>query len=247
MVKPLYQLDEKAGLKVSVGFPHFCEKSTIGTFGQAERLILIAEEKVFFLRSKKFGGLKMKKWMICASLLAGLIFGFASSAKADEGAPAGNDDKPGMGQNTGDEHEGMDGGAMGGRLDKMKEKLSLTDSQVSQLKTLFKKQMENNKPLRDQERIDMDTLQQEVDANASDADIKKLLDKLDGERKTLQSSREKMTDQLRTILTPSQQAKMVLGMRQKGMGMMGKWMRKHKGMHDTNGDPKEGVSDNQGQ
>lgn len=168
----------------------------------------------------------MKKKIWLAGLMAAALAGAAWTAYADDNqAPAGSDDKPAMGQ-------GMDpdGGMMGGEhMDKMKEKLGLTDDQASKLKDLFKNQMEANKPLRDQMKIDMDTLQQKVDMKASDGDIKKLLDKLDGEQKQMQASRDKMKDQLRSILTPTQQAKMVLGMRQMGMGMMEKWKGRHGG------------------
>ncbi len=123
------------------------------------------------------------------------------------------------------EEEGsMMGNEKGGvnQVEKMKEKLGLSDSQASKLKDLFKKQREDMTPLRDQMKIDMDTLQQKVDMKAPDSEIKKLLDKLDADRKGMESGREKMKDQLRAILSPTQQAKLVLGMRSKGMEMMGK-------------------------
>jgi Spy/CpxP family protein refolding chaperone len=164
----------------------------------------------------------MKKKIWLAGLMAATLVGAALTAYADDDqAPAGGDDKPGMGQGMDD---GMGGDMMDGdHMDRMKEKLGLTDDQVSKLKDLFKSQMEANKPLRDQMKIDVDTLQQKVDMKASDGDIKKLLDKLDAEQKQMQDSREKMKDQLRSILTPTQQAKMVLGMRKMGMGMMNRW------------------------
>ena len=154
---------------------------------------------------------KVMKGLWIGSLVAGLLAGSMLVARAD-------DDKPMMG--------GEDGGT--GRIEKMKEKLGLSDSQVTQMKDLFKKQMEGNKPLRDQMKIDMDTLQQKVDLKASDSDIQKLLDKLEGEQKEMSRSREKMKDQLKSILNPTQQAKFVLGMRARGKEMMGKWMKRRK-------------------
>jgi Spy/CpxP family protein refolding chaperone len=164
--------------------------------------------------------MKKKLWLV--ALMTTALVGTAFTLYADDAqAPAGGDDKPGMGQGT---DPGPDGGMMGGdHMDKMKEKLGLSDDQAAKLKDLFKSQMEANKPLRDQMKIDMDTLQQKVDMKASDGDIKKLLDKLDSENKEMQASRDKMKDQLRSILTPTQQAKMVLGMRKMGMGMMNRW------------------------
>jgi len=182
--------------------------------------------------------MKSRIWL--AGLMAVALAGAALTTYADDDqAPAGDNDHPGMGQ-------GMDDGMMGGgHMAMMKEKLGLTDDQAAKLKDLFKGQMEANKPLRDQMKIDVDTLQQKVDMKASDGDIKKLLDKLDGEQKQMQASHEKMKDQLRSILTPTQQAKMVLGMRKMGMGMMNKWKGHHgkkdgKGGDDEKGQPGPG-------
>ena len=179
-----------------------------------------------------------KIWM--AGFLTAALIGAAIGVYAqDDPAPAGGD-SPAMGQ-------GMDGGMMGGGwIDKAKEKLGLTDDQASKLKDLFKSQMEANKPLRDQMKIDMDTLQQKVDLKASDADVKKLLDKLDGEQKEMQTAHEKMKDQLRSILSPTQQAKMVLGMRKMGMGMMEHWKGHHGWKKEgKDGGPKGGDGDSQ--
>lgn len=181
-----------------------------------------------------------KIWL--AGLLAASLIGAAWTAYADDDqAPAGGD-PPAMGQ-------GMDGGMGGGwMMDRAKKNLGLTDDQASKMKDLFKSQMEANKPLRDQMKIDMDTLQQKVDLKASDADIKKLLDKLDGEQKEMQASRDKMKDQMREILTPTQQAKMVLGMRRMGMGRMHGWKgHGHPGWNkDGKKDGKDGNSGGDG-
>jgi len=181
----------------------------------------------------------MRRTIWLAGLMAATLAGVTVAARTayadDSQAPSGDNGKPSMGQGT---DPGPDGGMMGGdQMDKMKEKLGLTDDQVSKLKNLFKSQMEANKPLRDQMKIDMDTLQQKVDMKASDGDIQKLLDKLDGEQKEMQASREKMKDQWKAILTPTQQAKMVLGMQKRGMGMMKKmWNQRHgKGNAPGNG------------
>jgi Spy/CpxP family protein refolding chaperone len=166
------------------------------------------------------------------SLLAVFLLGSAPLLHADEAQPAAGDPAPEMGKD-----HGMEEGAMGmGRLDKMKEKLGLTDSQAAKVKDLFKQQRESNKPLRDQMKIDMDTLQQKVDAKASDSELKDLLDKLQKDRESVESARKKMVDGMRDILTPTQQAKMVLSMKGKGRQMMGKWRHKMKKDNDGNKD-----------
>ena len=158
----------------------------------------------------------------------------------DNPAPKGDSDQPAMG--GGMENGGPGGGMMGeGRVDQWKEKLGLSDEQVSKLKDLFKSQMDIMKPLRDQMKIDMDTLQQKVDAKASDADLKKVLGTLSADRKNLDSARQKMEDQVRGILTPTQQAKFVLGLNNKGKQMMKKmWNQRHgkgKGPGNDSGNP----------
>lgn len=169
--------------------------------------------------------MKNKKWIGILAVLWSL--GYAVALKAED---------MGKGEQAGDQpamEEGMDSHGGSGRW---KEKLGLSDSQASQVKDVFKKNRESMKPLMDQVKIDMDTLQQKVDTKASDADIKKLLDSLSSDRDKLQEGRKKMEAQLKGILNPTQQAKMVLLMKQRAKGMMGKW--KGKGYRD--GQSKDG-------
>jgi Spy/CpxP family protein refolding chaperone len=186
---------------------------------------------------KSFGGVRMKKWTFLVSLLLALIFGSIPAVHADEDQAAPGGDKPAAMDDNGGP-DGMQGGMMGGHFDRMKEKLGLSDSQAAKLKDLFKKQMEETKPLRDQMKIDMDTLQQKIDTKASDADVKKVLDALSADRKSMEASRQNMEDAVREILSPTQQAKFVLSMRDRGRQMMGKWMGKWK--HGGKGDGKDG-------
>jgi Spy/CpxP family protein refolding chaperone len=179
----------------------------------------------------------MKKWTVLGSLLAALTFGLALAVQADDDQAAPGGDKPAAMDDNGGP-DGMQGGMMGGHFDRMKEKLGLSDSQASKLKDLFKKQMGEMKPLRDQMKIDMDTLQQKVDTKASDADVKKVLDALSTDRKSMEAGRQKMEDSVREILDPTQQAKLVLSMKDRGRRMMGKW--KGKWHHDGKGDGKDG-------
>jgi Spy/CpxP family protein refolding chaperone len=180
----------------------------------------------------------MKKWTVLAGFLAALTFGFALAVHADDdqAAPGGEKAAP-MGDNGGPDD--AQGGMMGGHFDRMKEKLGLSDGQASKLKELFKKQMADMKPLRDQMKIDMDTLQQKVDTKASDADVKKVLDALSTDRKNMEAGRQKMEDSVREILDPTQQAKLVLSMKDRGREMLGKWMGKWR--HDGKGDGKDGA------
>jgi Spy/CpxP family protein refolding chaperone len=166
------------------------------------------------------------KGLWVGSLAVSLLAGFALAVRAE-------DDKP------------MMGGP--GRIERMKEKLGLSDDQVTKIKDLFKKKGQENKPLRDQVKIDMDTLQQKVDSKASDGEIKKVLDALSADRQKLESARREIEDQLKTILTPTQQAKFVLSMKERGREMMGKWMKNHKSkMNKGNDAPSDPPAGDQG-
>jgi Spy/CpxP family protein refolding chaperone len=158
----------------------------------------------------------MLKSLLCAGLLGIMAWSPAMADQGKDSKACGGWCRPGMGGQWG-------GGKAGDRMEMMKKRLNLSDSQVFKLKDLFKKQMEETKPLRDQLKIDMDKLQQKIDTKAAASDLKDLLDQLQKDRQDLQASREKLTDQLRDILSPEQQAKFVLDMRNRGMRMMKKW------------------------
>ncbi|HTA77424.1 MAG TPA: Spy/CpxP family protein refolding chaperone [bacterium] len=175
-------------------------------------------------------------YLFFAGSLATTLFLGQGLAKAQD-APA--DNQGGAPPAMSGDHDGMDKKDGKGRLEEMKQKLGLTDDQAAKLKTAMKKQMEANKPLRDQEKIDIDTLQQKVDSKASDSDITAALDKLKEDRKALQEAQERSMEKMKSILTPTQQAKWVLSMG-RGMGM-GKWDRKKKG--EWKKDSKDGGDD----
>lgn len=178
---------------------------------------------------------------LVGSLAAVLFLGYGL-AKAQDQNPS--DDQGG-------DHPAMQDGNHGDwgkdRIEHLKDKLGLTDDQATQLKEAFKKHEEANKPLRDQERIDFDTLQQKVDTKGSDSDIKDLLDRLDKDHKQMQQVQDNFMEKLRTILTPVQQAKWVLSMHRGPMGHSG-WDGKKKGnwkkhKRDGNADAKPAPAD----
>ncbi|SRR5665213_3282393 len=166
---------------------------------------------------------KFSRLFLVGSLATALFLGYGLAKAEDQNQPA--DDQGG-------DHPAMQDGNHGNwdkdRIEHLKDKLGLTDDQATQLKEAFKKQSEANKPLRDQEKIDIDTLQQKVDQKASDSDIKSLLDKLEKDHKQMQEVQQNSMDKIRTILNPTQQAKWVLSMRRGLMGRGG-WDGKKKG------------------
>jgi len=174
----------------------------------------------------------MKKFFrlfLVGGLATAMFLGYGLAKAQDQNPPA--DDQGGdhpMMQNVDHGDWGKD------RIEHLKDKLGLTDDQAAKLKETFKKQREANKPLRDQEKIDIDTLQQKVDSKASDSDIKDALDKLSADHKSMQAAQDNSMDKIREILTPMQQAKWVLTMRR---GMMDhKWNGKKKGDWKKNKD-----------
>jgi Spy/CpxP family protein refolding chaperone len=104
--------------------------------------------------------------------------------------------------------------------DSFKEKYALTDDQSAKLKDLFKSRREESGPLRDRMKVEIDTLRLDVDSNASEGELKAVLDKLSADKKSMQASQERFKDKLQAILTPKQQAQMLLAMggRHKGAG-----------------------------
>ncbi len=164
---------------------------------------------------------KMKKPFIWVMLLAAAAWGPSKVLRAQGQPPAGGNSQPTTGQGA---QPGMGGGMMGGgMLERLKENLGLTDDQVSKLKDLLKGQQEATRALRDQVRVDMDTLQQKVDAKAADGDLRKVLDALETDQRNIQAAQQKTEDGIRSILTPLQLARFVLSSR--GTAMRGIWLR----------------------
>jgi Spy/CpxP family protein refolding chaperone len=120
------------------------------------------------------------------------------------------------------------------RLDKMKKDLGLSDDQVEKLKALFKSHREELKPLQEKMKTDVDTLRTKKEAKATDSELKPVLDLLSADRKNMQDLRQKQQEQIRGILTPDQQAKMVLNRPFKGKGGLGDRRQHREGKVEKN-------------
>jgi Spy/CpxP family protein refolding chaperone len=192
----------------------------------------------------------MNKKIWLSALMAGALAGSALTVFAqDAPPPAGDNGGQTSGDNNGPQggnghgRPGMGpGGPQGGMVmnpDKLKDKLGLTDDQVTQMKDLFRTQMAAGKTIQDQMKLDIDTLQQKVDAKASVAELQKSLDALAADRKAMQASRENMETQVNKILTTVQQAKLILGMQNRGGQFMQRLMNRRK-MNQGNSSPDAG-------
>lgn len=150
------------------------------------------------------------KRLVCAALAAALLVPvlWARSARAeDEG-----------GERAGPRRE------MGGKMtERAKEKLGLTDEQEAKFKDAMKSHVEAAKPLHRTMRDGMTKLGDQLQDKASDKDIQATLDSLKAARKAMSAEEEKFHDSLASFLTPTQQAKLVLGMaKHMHEGMMGR-------------------------
>jgi Spy/CpxP family protein refolding chaperone len=154
------------------------------------------------------------KRLICAALAATLLVPgmLAVSARAQ-------DDGPDAQEQDGPKHHDM--------ADKIKEHLGLSDDQAAKFKDAMKAHMDAMKPLGEKLKAGMKSLHEQVKAKAADADIKATLDSLKANRQAMAAEQEKFHESLAAFLTPTQQAKMVLGMaqrmRQGGPGGRGGW------------------------
>jgi Spy/CpxP family protein refolding chaperone len=156
----------------------------------------------------------MKRLIRIAGLLAFAMGGTTMVSWAQDSGPAANSGAAGMNQGGSAEPSPAD------RIEKMKEDLGLSDDQVTQIQKLFSEQMGSIKPLRDQLKTDMETLQQKMDSMAKDPEVKEVLEKFKSDRKILEEAQAKLMDRLSAILTPTQEAKAILEMDKRGRGMM---------------------------
>jgi len=97
-----------------------------------------------------------------------------------------------------------------GMKDKMKEKLGLTDDQVKKLDDLRASEKAEMKPLREKAHAIIEKLEGQVKSKASDSDIKATLDEAEANHAAVEQLEDKFKQSHQAILTPTQQAKMLL-------------------------------------
>ena len=106
-------------------------------------------------------------------------------------------------------HEGPKGGPAAG----MKARLGLDDAQAGKVQQAFEAHKAALEPLRRQMRDATTTLRDQLKDKAPDEAIKQTLERLDTAQKLMHAERDKLKSALSSILTPTQQAKMLVGMR----------------------------------
>ncbi len=129
-------------------------------------------------------------------------------------------------------------GDQGGNGEKGKwaDKLGLTADQQSKVEALQKDIQGKMKPLRDSDMDLLNQLKVLVDSTGSDSDINGVLDKLASNKTQEQDLEKQRSDGMKQILTPIQQAKMVLGMAKRKLDEM----KKQKDKDDSAGNKDQG-------
>ncbi len=93
-----------------------------------------------------------------------------------------------------------------------KEKLGLTDEQSKKMEAIHTAQKAEMEPLHEKMRVLKEKLRWQVDAKATDKELKATLDELNASFTSVQSAEQKYRKQSEDVLTPSQQAKSFLFM-----------------------------------
>jgi len=162
----------------------------------------------------------MKKRILSAVLAAGTLAasGLAPRAWAQPGPGDGGAQAAPSGGGPGEEAPPGGGEQGGGKRDRgegperLKARLGLSDEQAAKLKTAMDAHRDGSKAAMDQMRKGMDKLRDQVRGKASDDDVKATLETLKAARKSMREQEEKFEESLASFLTPTQRAKMLMGM-----------------------------------
>jgi Spy/CpxP family protein refolding chaperone len=92
----------------------------------------------------------------------------------------------------------------------MKDKLGLTDAQVTQLKALVAAEKAEYGPLVKQQLADLKVLGDQIKAKAPDDQVKTTMDRLENGRLAIAAAKTKYIGQAKAILNPTQQGKLLL-------------------------------------
>ncbi len=107
---------------------------------------------------------------------------------------------------------GMGGGSPNKGRGEWKKKLGLTDEQAQKLRTAMQSKHTATENLIQQRRQTVDQLRGELQSNAADPMIQATLAQLRGIQKSMQSVQDQFHDSLAGLLTPKQEAQLLLGL-----------------------------------
>lgn len=98
------------------------------------------------------------------------------------------------------------------KLDRLADYLDLTEDQVAKLKEQAKQSKAAAQPYQDRLKADLKTLADKRRKGAADDELKAVLERVYDDQRALGDQRQKGLEGMRAVLTPSQQAKFILGM-----------------------------------
>jgi Spy/CpxP family protein refolding chaperone len=97
-------------------------------------------------------------------------------------------------------------------VEEWKKKLSLSQGQVEKLKTVFEAKAQESKLLRDQLSLDLAALRLLLDKKGTDDSLREALDKISGDQTAIQGSQRDLREKINALLTPRQQAQLIVEM-----------------------------------
>lgn len=113
------------------------------------------------------------------------------------------------------------GGRKEARLEKMREKLGLSEAQAEKLKAARRARRDASEATRVELKAAMRKLSDQLEDKAPEKDLAATLERIAAARKAQRAEMEKFEAGVREILTPTQRAKMLVAMKKRG-GMRGK-------------------------
>lgn len=113
------------------------------------------------------------------------------------------------------------GGRKEARLEKMREKLGISEAQADKLKAARRAKRDASEATRAELKAAMRKLSDQLEDKAPEKDLAATLERIAAARKAQRAEMEKFEAGMREILTPTQRAKMLVAMKKHG-GMRGK-------------------------
>jgi Spy/CpxP family protein refolding chaperone len=166
---------------------------------------------------KKFMGMMVVGLILSAAVLA---LGLNARANDQEGQTKEGSHQYSKTVDGQDHRDGL------GMMDRLKDKLDLSDEQLKEIKSISQKDREKSQTLREKLKTDVGNLSEKLKSGADGGVLKSLLEKVYADQNSLAVFRQKQMEETRNVLTPTQQAKWVVGMGEKRQGGRSKF-KKH--------------------
>ena len=110
----------------------------------------------------------------------------------------------------------------------LKQKLGLTDDQVSKLQAISASEKAEYTPLIQKGLADLKLLSDKIKAGAPDSEISPIIDSIEANRQAIEGAKTKYIVQVRAVLNPTQQGKVALAVAAVKLSVLQKLMQKRK-------------------